>query len=194
MIFNIYLLCFIVLFFGTINALPVYRYRRQINSPKNSDPYDRPSARISGSIVGTYYYGEYKFHESIIFVFISFFYNYIGIGSDPNYGSFIHRPDTSNSGGILPISYNPDSNLFSNLIQPSYLQLPQQQQGYLYNTNNAWQGQNMNNYNSPFYNRYPPGSQGWYATGGNYWYNNGKSIIAHPYLLMISTVLLILCK
>jgi hypothetical protein len=76
MIFNVYLLCFIVLFLGTINTLPVYRHRRQINSQKTGDPYDDPSARISGSIKGTYYYGEYKFHKLIIFVFDFFSFIY----------------------------------------------------------------------------------------------------------------------
>jgi hypothetical protein len=199
MIFNIYSFCFIILFFGTLKALPPYRYRRQINSRQNSGPYGQPVADTSGSIVGTYYYGECNFHELIIFACISLFYNYIGIGSDPNYGSYIQQPNSANGGSILPISYNPDSNLYGELIRPNYpQQQQQQQQGYLYNynynNNNAWQGQNLNNYNNPFYNRYPPGSQGWYATGGNYWYNNGKSIIPHPYLVMISTVILVLCK
>jgi hypothetical protein len=175
MILNVYLLCFIVLFFGTINALPVYRYRRQINSPKNSDPYDQPSARISGSIVGTYYYGEYKFHKLIIFVFISFFYNYIGIGSDPNYGSYISRPNSAHSSGVVPISYNSNSNLYGNLIKPNYIHQQQQRQDYMYNNNrnNGWQRQNMNNNYNSYSNRYPPGSRGWYATGGNYLKNNG---------------------
>jgi hypothetical protein len=62
-----------------------------------------------------------------------------------------------------------------------------------YNTNYAWQRPNINNNynNNPFYNRYPPGSQGWYATGGNYWYNKGQSITAHPCLLLITVVILI---
>jgi hypothetical protein len=56
------LLLLLVVFLGTINTLPHYRYRRQINSPQNDDPsFKERSARLSnpsGSIVGTYYYGE----------------------------------------------------------------------------------------------------------------------------------------
>jgi len=75
MIFNIYLLYFIILFFGTINALPAYRYLHQMNSQKTGGLSDQPSARTSGSIKGTYYYGEYKFHALIIFVSVfSFIY------------------------------------------------------------------------------------------------------------------------
>ncbi len=96
-------------------------------------------------------------------------------------------------GGISSISYNPDSNLFNYLIDPSGNQ-GYQNSLYNNNNNNAWQQPNMNNYYNPFYNRYPPGSPGWYATGGNYWYNNGQSIIAHPYLLLISIAILFFCK
>ncbi len=123
---------------------------------------------------------------------------YAGIGSDPNYGSFISQPNIAGGGGIVPISYNPDSNLFGSLINPTYQHQQQQQPNYLYNNynsnNNAWQRPNSNNYNNQFANRYPPGSQGWYATGGNYWYNNGQSIIVHPYLLIITIAFLVFCK
>jgi hypothetical protein len=64
MICNIHLLCFILICFGTINALPRYRYRRQVNLPQNNGPFNEGiSARYpAGSIVGSYYYGEYNFH------------------------------------------------------------------------------------------------------------------------------------
>jgi hypothetical protein len=76
MICNICSLYFIVIFFGTINALPRYRYRRQVNLPQNNVPSDeRISARYpTGSIMGTYYYGDYNFHRLLSFVFIFLFY------------------------------------------------------------------------------------------------------------------------
>jgi len=78
MISNIYLVCFIVVFFEIISALPYHRYRRQINSPRNDGSFYGERLVLpkvpSGSIVGTYYYGEYNFYRLIIFVFISFFY------------------------------------------------------------------------------------------------------------------------
>ncbi|CAF5175977.1 unnamed protein product, partial [Rotaria sp. Silwood1] len=88
----------------------------------------------------------------------------VRVGSDPNYGSFI-KPPNNPHGGILPISYDPDSSLSNYLINPSQPSSPQQavQQYLFYNNNNAWQRPN-NYYNRP-YNNYPPGSQGWYATG-----------------------------
>ena len=92
----------------------------------------------------------------------------------------------------MPISYNPNSILFNNLINPSY-----PQQNYMYNNNNnAWQtpNTNNNNYYNQQYNRYAPGSPGWYAVGGNYWYNNGQSIIAYPSLLIINILILMICK
>jgi hypothetical protein len=134
---------------------------------------------------------------SVIFILYIHFslFIFLGIGSDPNYGSFISKPDSPNL-GTIPISYNPDSSLFGSLINPNYNQLrpQQQQQNYMYsnnyNPNYAWQSPNNNN-NNPFYNRYPPGSQGWYATGGNYWYNNGQSVTTHPWLLLITVAILV---
>ena len=87
----------------------------------------------------------------IIFLKIDYFsiqfFFVIGVGSDPNYGSFIQRPNMANAGGILPISYNPNSNLNNYLVNPSH-QRQQQQQNYLsgYNKNNPWQRPNTNNY------------------------------------------------
>jgi hypothetical protein len=120
-----------------------------------------------------------------------FFLLYIGIGSDPNYGSFIVKPNRPGE-GIFSISYDPSSSLYSELINPTHQNQQQFQQSSIYNYNNAWQGSNT--YYNPFYNRYPPGSQGWYAIGGNYWYNNSQSIIAHPCLLIISILILFFCK
>ena len=122
-------------------------------------------------------------------LFYSFFSLYVGIGSDPNYGSFIRPPNIPNGGGILSISYDPDSSLSGYLINPNF-----QQQTYVPNNNNAWQRPYANQYYNQPWNRYAPGSQGWYATGGNYWYNNGPSIIAYPCLLMINILFLIICK
>ncbi len=67
MISYMYLFCLIVIFVGIINALPYHRFRRQINAPINDGfSSERQSGRQnipSGSIVGTYYYGEYNFHR-----------------------------------------------------------------------------------------------------------------------------------
>jgi hypothetical protein len=165
--------------------LPRHRYRRQINS-QNKDGLLHGGRAISGSIPGTYYYGEYTFYKLIIFIYI---YIYIGVGADPNYGSFIQFPNRPQGSGFLSISYDPDSSLNSYLINPDH----QGSQSFLNSNNNAWQRPytNNNNYNG-FNNRYPPGSQGWYATGGNYWYNKGQSLIAHPFLLIITILILII--
>ncbi|CAF3738777.1 unnamed protein product [Rotaria sp. Silwood1] len=156
------------------------RYRRQLNFPNNKvlSAQERASwaSNPSGSIVGTYYYG---------------------VGSDPNYGSFIkpqNRPDV----GIVPISYDPDSSLSSYLINPNHpTALQQSVQQYFYNNNNnnnhVWQ--RPNNYANRPYNYYSPGSQGWYATGGNYWYNRGQSLPQQSCLLVLSILsLIIFCE
>ncbi|CAF1145650.1 unnamed protein product [Rotaria sp. Silwood1] len=151
MISNFYLFFSVTIFCTAItHGLP--RYRRQLNFPNNKvlSAQERASwaSNPSGSIVGTYYYG---------------------VGSDPNYGSFIkpqNRPDV----GIVPISYDPDSSLSSYLINPNHpTALQQSVQQYFYNNNNnnnhVWQ--RPNNYANRPYNYYSPGSQGWYATGGS---------------------------
>ncbi|CAF0842066.1 unnamed protein product [Rotaria sp. Silwood1] len=175
MIYRRCLLLFIVVFFETISALPQYIYRHQTNSPKNNDPaYQRLSVgsnALSGSISGTYNYGA-------------------GVG--PRYDSFIPIQNRPNGGGILPISYNAGSNINKDLINPNLQQ--QQHKNYLYNNNNAWQPLNTKNYYNQPSNRYPHGSQGWYATGGNFLYNNAQSIAAHPYLLMLSISILVICE
>ncbi|CAF4598456.1 unnamed protein product [Rotaria socialis] len=118
---------------------------------------------------------------------------FLGVGSDPNYGSFIkpqNRPDV----GISLMSYDPDSAYSSVLInsnRPSFSQQPQQQ--YLYNNYNGLQRPNTNNYHTRPNNAYPPGSQGWYATGGNYWHNKGQCLIQQPFILMLSILVLIVC-
>ncbi|CAF2562521.1 unnamed protein product [Rotaria sp. Silwood2] len=170
MIYKRCALFFIVVFFETINALPQYIYRHQTNSPKNNDPsYQGQSAGLngpSGSIPG--------------------------VGAGPHYNSFIPIQNRPNEGGILPINYNPSSNINKNHINPNLQQ--QNHKNYLYNNNNAWQRINTNSYNNQPSNRYPQGSQGWYATGGNFWYNNGQFRAVHPCLLMISILILIICK
>ncbi|CAF4109862.1 unnamed protein product [Rotaria sp. Silwood2] len=149
MISNLYLLFLVTIFFTAItHGHP--RYRRQLNPSKNKvlSVQERASwaSNPSGSIPGTYYYG---------------------VGSDPNYGSFI-KPPNSPHGGILSISYDPDSILSNYLInsnRPTALQQSLQQ--YMYNNNNnnnnAWQRPSY--YHNRPYNYYSPGSQGWYATG-----------------------------
>ncbi|CAF0893189.1 unnamed protein product [Adineta steineri] len=165
MIHNLCLLAFIAVFFGTINALPYYRFRRQINWP--------PS-RPSGSIPGSSYYG---------------------VGSDPNYGSLIATQNSPESNIVpisYNPNSNAYNSLIKPSYQQ---QPQQQQQNYMYNNNNnAWLNPNGNNYYNQQSNRYSPGSQGWYATGGNYWYNKGQSIVSYPYLLITSILLLMICK
>jgi hypothetical protein len=62
-----YLFCLIVIFVGIINALPYHRFRRQINVPINDGFSSGGRLALqnspSGSIGGTYYYGEYNFHR-----------------------------------------------------------------------------------------------------------------------------------
>ncbi|CAF4074677.1 unnamed protein product [Rotaria sp. Silwood2] len=176
MISNLYLLFLVTIFITAItHGHP--RYRRQLNpSKKNVLPVQERASwasNPSGSFPGTYYYG---------------------VGSDPNYGTFIkpqNRPDV----GIIPISYNPDSSLSSYLInsnRPTPLQ--QSLQPYIYNNNNNNAWQRPNNYLNTPYNPYLPESQRWYATGGNYWYNKGQSLILQPCLSVLSILILIVCK
>lgn len=121
------------------------------------------------------------------YTFFSFFLS-VGVGSDPNYGSFIKFPNRPNS-GILAISYNPDSSLSNYLINPNRppgIQSSYQQYPYNNNNNNqAWQRPNQ-------YNRYPPGTQGWYASGGNYWHNKAQSLCLHSYVFIQSIFILII--
>ncbi|UJR16155.1 hypothetical protein I4U23_003066 [Adineta vaga] len=167
--YNLTLLFFIILSFGTSIAVSIQRHRRQINLSANPRSYNqRHNAWLnapSGSIPGTAYYGA---------------------GSDPNYGTFLSSGNSVNGGsGIAQISYDPNSRYFINSNQA---------QNYLPNTNNGWQSANINNnYQRPS-NRYTPGSQGWYATGGNFWYNNAKCLVIYPCLLIINILLLIICQ
>jgi hypothetical protein len=118
-------------------------------------------------------------------IFTWFFSQIIGSGINPNEGIFHSNPNDAHN-SISVLNYNHDYN--SVLSQPQYQQ-PQQ----YYTNNNAWQSPNMNNYYNRPYNRYPPGSQGWYATGGNYWYNKGQTSIPHPWLSILSILILIIC-
>ncbi|UJR30319.1 hypothetical protein I4U23_017856 [Adineta vaga] len=115
---------------------------------------------------------------------------YYGTGVNPNYGGI--KPNTNDAeGGISVVSYNHAYTHNGGYIQNSHQQQqPQQQQQYYQNNNNnynnQWQRPNTNNYYNKPNNRYPPGSQGWYATGGNYWYNKGEYIVPHTWILIIS--------
>lgn len=61
---------------------------------------------------------------------------------------------------------------------------------------NTWQGPNMNNNN--YYNRQPnyyrPGYQGWYSGGSHHWYNKAQCFTVHQYLLILSMLVLMICK
>jgi hypothetical protein len=62
MILKVDLLCVIVVILELTNALPYRRFRRQVNSPRNDGSFNEPESiqsKISGSIVGTAYYGKY---------------------------------------------------------------------------------------------------------------------------------------
>jgi hypothetical protein len=78
MVSNTYLLVILIVLFETINTLPHYRHRRQINPAGNNNPsYDPRAIREnhpSGSIEGTYYYGVYHFHRLINLLFGFYFF------------------------------------------------------------------------------------------------------------------------
>ena len=123
-----------------------------------------------------------------------------GSGNNPNDGDL--GPDTNQAQhGIGVVNYN-GFNQNWNQQQQLLMQQQQQQQQYYFNNNNnnnnnnnGWQRPNGGNnyYNSPS-NRYPPGSQGWYATGGNYWYNGGRSLKPHSwFILSIILAILFVC-
>ena len=63
MILKVDLLCVIVVIFQITNALPYRRFRRQVNPPHNDGSFNEPESvlsKISGSIMGTTYYGKYN--------------------------------------------------------------------------------------------------------------------------------------
>ncbi|CAF2962217.1 unnamed protein product [Rotaria sp. Silwood2] len=159
-----------------IDALPDKRYGREyIHFSREDLPYGGwggGTNNPSGAIPGAYY----------------------GTGINPNYGDLGPvRNDVDSSINVISYNqgYSPNSGLISNWDQHQ-----QQQQPYnLFNNNynNAFHRPNVNNYFNRPYNRYPPGSQGWYATGGNYWYNKGQSIIPHIWFLITSILILTIC-
>ena len=117
-----------------------------------------------------------------------------GPGSDPNYGTFLTAQNRPNGGGIRPFSYDPSSALFDQQINPSHQNYQQQQPSYSYNGgNSAWQGGNGNNNPYGSYNRYAPGSAGWYATGGNYQYNMARPLTMESSTLLLSFLILCTC-
>ncbi|CAF3449846.1 unnamed protein product [Rotaria sp. Silwood1] len=119
---------------------------------------------------------------------------YYGSGINPNYGDL--GPITNDANGNINVisysqGYSPNSGLITNW---NHQQQQHQQQYNLYHNiyHNAWQRPNAYNYFNRPYNRYPPGSPGWYAIGGNYWYNKGQSIIPHMWLLIIGIIISII--
>ena len=111
-----------------------------------------------------------------------------GTGIDPNYG--VVKPSRNQPGhNINVIRYGHNSIPGAEHNRNWNQQLRQHYYLYNNNYNNPWQRPNFNNY----YNRYPPGSQGWYATGGNYWYNKGQLIIPDVWLLIAGTLASIIC-
>lgn len=104
---------------------------------------------------------------------------HIGIGADPNYGSFLARPNRPSGNDFLPISYNSNSGYYQHLINPNYAH----QQPYWYHKNPAWQ----NVYPT---NRYETGNQGWYLTGDSPAFNHGISVMAYRCLLFFAIIML----
>jgi hypothetical protein len=117
---------------------------------------------------------------------------YAGTGNNPNYGHFGSNQNSA-SGYVLNVgNYDQDST-----NNGGYRPNSNQQQSYLQynnnnNNNNAWQRPNSNYDNNQPNNRYPPGSQGWYATGGNLWYNKGRSLMPHAWLLITGILMFII--
>ncbi|CAF2081513.1 unnamed protein product [Rotaria magnacalcarata] len=168
-----------LLFCAIISALPSKRYRRQ---PGDFATGERPyggwgggSSNPSGAIPGAYY----------------------GTGINPNYGDLgPNRNDADSSIQIL--NYNQGYSYNSGLV-PQWNQYQSQQNQQQYNLpsnnyNNPLQRPYSNSNSNRPYNRYPPGSQGWYATGGNYRYNKGQYNIPHIWLLISSILISIICK
>ncbi|CAF1017409.1 unnamed protein product [Adineta ricciae] len=157
----------VIFVFGTINTLPSHRFRRQTNFVPNTGSSGRQSSAWLNAPSGSIPGSAYY-----------------GVGADPNYGSYVSAGNRPNN-AIVPISYNPDSSSFIN----------NRPQTYISNANTGWQSTNMNtNYGQYSGNRYSPGSPGWYATGGNFWYNDAQSLVVYPFLLFISILLLIICQ
>lgn len=94
---------------------------------------------------------------------------------------------------MIPISYNPNSEFYRYLINPSH---SHQSPNYAYNKHQGWQDVYAT-YNRPinqYYNRYEPGNQGWYLTGGDHWYNSGQSLLVNHCLLFFIVFGFFLCK
>ena len=117
----------------------------------------------------------------------------LGPASDPNYGTHLAVQNRPNGGGIMQMSYDSNSMLFNQGLNPSHNNYPQQQQSFSYNGNNAWQQGNGNNNQYGSYNRYPAGSAGWYATGGNYQYNKARPLPRQSSSLLLISFILFTC-
>ncbi|CAF3342199.1 unnamed protein product [Rotaria socialis] len=179
MVANLCLVLLLALLFCAItNALPPKRYRRQTGDFAKEDlPYGGwggGSSNPSGAIPGAYY----------------------GTGINPNYGDFgPNRNDADSS--IHTLNYNQGYSYNSGFV-PQWNPHQSEQNEHWYNLpnnnyNNPLQRPYSNSNNNRPYNRYPPGSQGWYATGGNYWYNKGQYSIPHIWLLISSILMSIIC-
>ena len=199
------MLCLFVLLFKPVNLVSYHRLRQQKNSLQNNDPsYDSallPAKSPSGSIGGTSYYSNYFFNYFLISVFF-----YTGIGADPNYGSFIARPNRPGSGAVLPISYDQNSQQFQYLMKPRrphQQHLPKGNNQYNYNYPNLWQRPRAENQKHQLHKHYLPLNGGWYSNrdqqasqrwDGNrnsFWRNRGQSIIAYPSLVFITLTILL---
>ena len=123
---------------------------------------------------------------------MSLYHSHTGTASDLNYGSFIAKPNRPGGSDINPISYNPNSVYYQQMINPNHAH----QQPYRYDRNNAWQNVYTNNRNdiNRYYNRYKQGNQGWYLAGDGPSFNRGSSVMEHRCLSFLAIIILIFYK
>lgn len=123
---------------------------------------------------------------------LSLYPSHIGTASDLNYGSFLSRPNRPGGSDVIPISYNPSSGYYQQMINPNHAH----QQPQWYDKNNAWQNVYTNNRNdvNRYYNRYEQGNQGWYLTGDSPSFNRGSSVMTHRCLSSLAIIILVFCK
>jgi len=180
----IFMLCIIIVLCDIIKSAPIDPFHYHRRRSRRSVRFPSPS----GSIPGTSYYGK---QITKMFFFLIIFLLCLGVGSDPNYGSFISRPNRPNGHSIVPVSYNSNSQYYQNLLKQTHHALNHQRPSSSSSNNrNSWQHPSKYNYNRyANYNRYEPGTEAWYATGGNYWFNCAQSLVLRPCLLILCVVI-----
>lgn len=137
------------------------------------------------------------------------YFFHTGIGTDPNYGSFVARPNRPGGGALLPISYDQNSPQFQYHIKPRrphQQHLPRANHLLNYNNPNLWQRPRTENQQQQSQTHKLPVNRGWYSardyqinqrgdgSRNPFWINQGQSIMAYPSFTFITLAILVFCK